>query len=209
MPHPPNLAPLDRTFRLAAVSIALLLAACARPSPSPLTESPTAPPTFLEAEPPSDAPSPDHLSLAIVDGLALVLHAKPLLLTTGGWGFELELEFHNQLRKTGVFNVGVDPIVVFNISVTLPDGSGFGSGGGCTLGSRHGPPEHAIGPGERFDTRQTWTAGVEAGQVLEAAIHLCDIERPDKSGITGTFAWLDVVVDERGRISKFGLRADE
>jgi hypothetical protein len=194
-----------------ALAIALLLSGCARARES--TSSPDAagpPPTFLEAEPDNvDAPTLDYLTLAITDGLVIGMHVTPLSLGGGSWGFELELEFQNQL-VSGQFDLGPEPVVTFSISVTLPDGSGFGSGGGCTFGSNlHGYKEQAIGPGERRASRQTWTSGVDAGQVLEVGIGLCRIQLPDGRSLGGAIAKIDAVVDADGKLATFELRAVE
>jgi hypothetical protein len=198
-----------RTFQLAALAVALLLAGCARtrePTSNPEAAA-TPPPTFLEAEPGNTTPR-DRLTVVVTDGLVISMHATPVSLAEGGWGFELELEYRNQLLTQGVFDLGPEPVVVFTISVTLPDGSGFGSGGGCTFGSSlHGYKEQALGPGQRRVARESWMAGVDSEQVLEASIGLCSVRLPDGRTLGGQIARLDAVVDAEGKLVKFELSA--
>lgn len=201
---------MQRSTHSALLTVALLLAGCtrARESSNPNAGA-SPPPTFLEAEPGNaDAPTLNHLTIAITDGLVISMHAKPVSLGGGGWGFEFELEFHNTLITQGTFDLGPEPLIVFTIAVTLPDGSGFGSGGGCTFGSSlHGHQDQALWPGERRALRDSWMAGVEAEQVLEAGISLCRIRLPDGRTLGGPIAQIDAVVDGQGQLAKFELRA--
>ena len=199
---------MQRRTHHALLALALLVG-CARARESASTPEDTGPPsTFLEAQPNQiDSPNLDYLTVSVVEGLVITLHAKPLSLAAGGWGFELDVEFENQLATHGVFDLGPEPMVSFSISVTLPDGTGFGSGGGCTYGSNlHGHKEQALEPGEFHTSSYMWTAGVEAGQVLAAGISLCHIQLPDGSSFSGEIARIDAVVDAEGRLAKFELR---
>jgi hypothetical protein len=202
---------MHRSTHTIGLAVALLLAACNQPEQSsPPDTNPTAPPTFVEAEPNHDDLEPsglDRLSIAFTEGLLLEIHAKPVSLGGGTWGFELELEIYNRLAS-GAFDLGPEPIVIFTIAVTLPDGTGFGSGGGCSFGSGlHGSMAHALEPGERYGWLDRWMSGVEAGQVLEVGFQLCDVLLPDGRSLSGEFAQLEATVDAQGKLVKFELHA--
>jgi hypothetical protein len=137
--------------------------------------------------------------------LLIDMQAKPIALGDGAWGFELELDIYNRLA-TGVFDLGPEPLVIFTIAVTLPDGSGFGSGGGCAFGtSMHGSKAQAFGPGERRSFLERWMAGVETAQTLEAGIRLCHVQLPDGRSLSGEFARIDVTIDGEGKLARFEL----
>jgi hypothetical protein len=195
---------------LHTVGLALLLTSCTKPAP---TASPAAnddpPSTFIEAEPDQgDSAGLDRLSVAFPEGLLIDIHAQPLALGGGNWGFTLELEFYNRLANGGVLDLGPEPVVIFSISVTLPDGSGFGSGGGCAYGSSlHGSKQQALEPGKRYGSLQRWDAGVEAGQVLEVGVRLCHVLLPDGRSLSGDIAKLHAKVDARGELESFELAA--
>jgi hypothetical protein len=196
------------TFLLGACAVALLLAGCAR-SPEPTSPDPSThpPSTFLEAEP-DNVDVPNRVTVTLAEGLFLTMHAKPVSLGGGGWGFEIALEFQNRLVTQGVFDLGPEPVVVFTIAVTLPNGGGFGSGGGCAFGSSlHGHSEQALAPGQRKILRDSWMAGLEAEQVLEAGISLCHVRLPDGRLLSGPVAQIDAVVDAESKLTKFELRA--
>lgn len=196
------------TIGLAAV---LLLAGCSKPkqTSAPASDD-NPPPTFVEAEPSEGAIGSsglDRLTIAFTEGLLIDIHAKPLALGRGTWGFELELEVYNRLAS-GVFDLGPEPLVIFSIAVTLPDGSGFGSAGGCSFGaSLHGNKVQALEPGKRYGVLERWMSGVEAGQVLEAGIRLCDVQLPDGRSLGGELARLDVTIDAEGKLASFELHA--
>jgi hypothetical protein len=202
---------MHRSTHTIGVAVALLLSDCSRSNPTSNPDRPDSPPpTFVEVEPSEGAiesSSLDRLTIAFTEGLLIELHAKPLALGGGNWGFELELEFYNRLAS-GAFDLGPEPLVVFSISVTLPDGSGFGSGGGCSFGSSlHGHKEQALEPGERYGALQRWDSGVEAGQVLEAGIRLCHVQLPDGRSLSGEIAELEATVDADGELARFELHA--
>jgi hypothetical protein len=200
---------MHRSTHTIGLAVALLLAGCSKPATTS-RPAPTPPPTFVEAEPePSnESTGLDRLSVVFPEGLVIELHAEPLALGGGNWGFVLELEFYNRLASGEVLDLGPDPLVVFSISVTLPDGSGFGTGGGCTYGtSLHGRKEQELGPGERYGSLQRWESGVETGQVLEADIQLCHVQLPDGRSLSGKIAKIEAKVDGEGKLASFELKS--
>jgi hypothetical protein len=202
---------MHRSTHTIGLVVALLLAGCSKPkhaSNPDTSDSP--PPTFVEAEPDLDeleSSGLDRLTVVVSEGLLIELHAEPLALGGGNWGFQLELEVYNRLAS-GVFDLGPEPLVSFSISVTLPDGSGFGSGGGCTFGSNlHGRKDQALEPGKRYGSLQRWVSGVETGQVLEAGIQLCHVQLPDGRSLRGEIAKIEATVDATGKLASFELKA--
>jgi hypothetical protein len=203
---------MQRTAQMLLLAVTLL-GACTRPpkqTTSPDTHD-SPPPTFIEAEPNKDdidSGSLNRLSIPVTEGLLIELHASPVALGGGTWGFSLELDFQNRLTNGGVFDLGPDPIVIFSVAVTLPDGSGFGSGGGCVFGTNlHGSKDQALAPGQRRDALERWEAGVEAGQLLEVDIRLCDVQLPDGRSLSGEIAELVMSIDMHGKLASFELRA--
>lgn len=202
---------MHRRTHTIGLAVALLLAGCSKPkqTSNPAT-SDSPPPAFVEAEPDQDeleSSGLDRLTVVVTDGLLIEMHAEPLALDGGDWGFQLELEVYNRLAS-GVFDLGPEPLVTFYISVTLPDGSGFGSGGGCTFGSNlHGRKDHALEPGQRYGSLQRWVSGVETGQVLEAEIQLCHVQLPDGRSLSGEIAKIEATVDAKGELASFELKA--
>jgi hypothetical protein len=201
---------MHRSISMIGLAVSLL-AGCSTTAPaSSPSRADTPPPTFVEAEPTHDelaGPGLDRLTIAFTEGLLIELHAEPLALGGGNWGFQLELEVYNR-HASGVFDLGPAPLVIFSISVTLPDGSGFGSGGGCTFGSSlHGRLNQALEPGQRYGALERWTSGVEAGQVLEVGIRLCHVQLPDGRSISGELAMLHAKVYADGKLASFELRA--
>jgi hypothetical protein len=191
------------------IALALLLAACSKPAPTASARA-NPPPTFVEAEPEPDHPSTglDRLTVAFPEGLLIEMHAEPLALGGGNWGFVLELELYNRLASGESLDLGPDPLVVFSISVTLPNGSGFGTGGGCVYGSNlHGSKQQELGAGKRYGSLQRWVSGVETGQVLEANIQLCGVQLPDGRSLSGEIARIEAKVDGEGKLASFELHA--
>lgn len=202
---------MHRSIHTIHLAVALLLAACSKPtgSSSPSTRD-SPPPTFIEAEPSESAIESsglDHLTVALTEGLLIEIHANPLALGGGNWGFELELEVYNRLAS-GVFDLGPEPLVSLYVAVTLPNGSGFGTGGGCVYGSNlHGSKDQALEPGQRYGYLQRWVSGVETGQVLEVDIQLCGVQLPDGRSLSGDIAKLEARVDAEGKLASFELQA--
>jgi hypothetical protein len=202
---------MNRSTHTIGLAVALLLTGCTRREQTSHPDTHDSPPsTFVEAEPSEGAIESsglNRLTIALTEGLVIEIHAKPIALGGGTWGFELELGLHNRLAS-GVFDLGPEPIVIFTIAVTLPDGSGFGSGGGCAFGSSlHGSKEQALEPGERHGWVDGWANGVEAGQVLEAGIRLCDVQLPDGRSLSGEIAKIEATVDASGELTSFELHA--
>jgi hypothetical protein len=202
---------MHRSTHTIGLAVALLLAGCTpREQTSSPDTNPNPPPTFVEAEPSEGAIESrglDRLTIAFTQGLLIEIHAKPVSLGDGTWGFELELEVYNRLAS-GVFDLGLEPLVIFTVAVTSPDGTGFGSGGGCSFGAgMHGGKERPLEPGQRYGWLDGWMAGVEAGDVLEVGIELCDVRLPDGRSLNGEIAKLDVIVDAQGKLAKFELHA--
>jgi hypothetical protein len=137
------------------------------------------------------------------------MHVEPLALGGGNWGFILELEFYNRLAS-GVLDLGPAPLVIFSTSITLPDGSGFGTGGGCSYGtSLHGRKEQELAPGKRYGLLERWVSGVQSNQVLEADIRLCHVQLPDGRTLGGDIAKLEAKVGAQGKLESFELHAVE
>jgi hypothetical protein len=202
---------MHRIHPTIGLAVALLLAGCtSREQTSRPDTNPHPPPTFVEAEPSEGAIESrglDRLTIAFTQGLLIEIHAKPVSFGSGTWGFELELEVYNRL-PSGVFDLGTEPLAIFTVAVTAPDGTGFGSGGGCSFGSDlHGSKERALEPGQRYGWRDGWMEGVEAGHVLEVGIVLCNVQLPDGRSLRGEIAKLDVVVGTEGKLAKFELHA--
>jgi hypothetical protein len=201
---------MDRSLHMIGLAVALLLAGCTQRELTSRPDASEPPATFVEAEPSegaSELQSIDHLTVAFTEGLLMEIHVKPVSLGGGNWGFELELEIYNRLAS-GAFDLGPDPLMVFTVAVTLPDGTGFGSGGGCSFGSMlHGSKVQALEPGKRYGRRDRWMYGVEAGQVLEVGFHLCDVQLPDGRSLSGVIAKLEATVDSQGQLTKFELHA--
>lgn len=200
---------MHRSIHTIGLAVALLLAGCTKREPTSHPSTPDTPPTFVEAEPSEgavDASGLTRLTIAFPEGLLIEMHAEPVALGGGTWGFEIDLEVYNRLGS-GAFYLGREPLVIFSVSVRLPDGSGFGTGGGCVYGSRpHGSKEdQALEPGKRYNSRQRWTSGLEAGQVLEVGIRLCRVELPDGRELSGDIAELEATVDGDGKLARFEL----
>jgi hypothetical protein len=207
-----------RSRQLLGLALVLLATAtataCRRPGPvseAPMSEAPpTPPPTFVEEEPePAETELPlgevETLTLALGEGLELELQAQPLE-AGRGWGFELELHFRNH-NAGGTFDLGAPPTVSFMISVTKPDGSGFGSGGGCTyVGGSH-TRTTPLAPSEEYRERLTWERGIAAGEVLEVGVNLCFVELPDGRWLGGEIAEFELELGPDGSPSRFGLVA--
>ena len=204
---------MHRSTQPIGLAVELLLAGCTtrEPTSHPTTHD-TPPPTFVEAEPSEgavDSSGLDRLTIALTEGLLIEMHAEPVALGGGTWGFEVELEVYNRLAA-GAFYLSREPLVTFRDSVTLPDGSrGYGMGGSCVYGSRpHGrKEERALEPGKRYGSLQRWMSGVEAEQVLKVEIRLCHVELPDGRSLSGEIARLEATVDDRGKLARFELHA--
>lgn len=203
---------MHRSIHTIGLAVALLLAGCTKSEPtSPPSTTDNPPPTFVEAEPNEgavDSSGLTRLTIAFTEGLLIEMHAEPVALGGGTWGFEVELDVYNRLAS-GALYLSREPLVIFSVSVRLPDGSGFGTGGGCVYGSRpHGRKEdRALAPGKRYGSRQRWTSGLEARQVLEVGIRLCHVELPDGRSLSGDIAKLEATVDDNGKLARFELHA--
>jgi hypothetical protein len=198
---------MHRRIHTIGLAVALLLAGCSKPTgPSHPGTNDSPPPTFVEVEPSEGAIESsglDRLTVVLTEGLVIEIHASPLALGGGNWGFDLELEVYNRLAS-GVFDLGPEPLVSLSVSVTLPDGSGFGTGGGCVWGSREA---QALEPGQRYGSQQRWTSGVETGQLLEVDVHLCGVQLPDSRSLSGDIAKLVARVAAEGKLASFELQA--
>jgi hypothetical protein len=168
------------------------------------------PPTFVEAEPGgTDIASqvPERLTFNLFDGLLVDIQAKPIVVPQAGWSFEIEIEFRNVLASKGAFDLGPEPVVMLSIGVTLADGSGYGSGGGCVYGSSlHGDAAQRLTRGERQGFVHSWGSSVEAGELLEVGISLCGVRLPDGRSSSGEIGQLVVRVDADGGLGSFELR---
>jgi hypothetical protein len=208
----------SRRPELCALAVTLLCA-CARPgpaseppAPAPASETPAAPAAFVEVEPEqTEQPLPkpaavDGLRVDLGDGLVVALSTTPVALGDGRWGVEIVLVFDNESSAT-VFDLGAEPHFVPWISVTRPDGSGYGSAGGCAhVVHMHGGRTHPFAPGDRYEVARVWDEGVGAGEVLELGVYLCDVDLPDGRSIGGEIAVYELELDRHGEPTRARLQ---
>lgn len=197
-----------------ATALGLACAAPEAPGTSP-TEPPTPTPTFIEAEPQRAPPASDpadtneRVTVVVTDDLVLELGVEAHAQTHGpgpSWRFEITFDVHHR-GDSGVFDLGNEPLAMFMTSVTLPDGTGLGSGGGCSFGSHlHGSRSWPLEPGERVEVRQSISEDLGPAARLEVEIHLCRVTLPDRRSVSGEIARLEARVERDGRLAQLELR---